>query len=93
MIVAGGWMHTLMSIVTGPSLSALQDCRKNIAAQIGELESAIQSTTEYQANDSLGPCAARMTADMASVEASILSSLFWLRLCSHRIELVLRRKA
>ncbi|KAL1672902.1 hypothetical protein EV122DRAFT_223758 [Schizophyllum commune] len=62
---AGGWMRTLIGLMTGPSLSAIEDRHKNIAAQIGELESTIQSTTEHQVDESLPPYAAQMIADMA----------------------------
>ncbi|KAL1734838.1 hypothetical protein EV714DRAFT_201922 [Schizophyllum commune] len=65
---AGGWMRTLIGLMTGASLSAIEDRQTNIAAQIVELESAIQSTAEHQGDDYLHPYAARMTADMASVE-------------------------
>ncbi|KAL1695130.1 hypothetical protein GGG16DRAFT_45826 [Schizophyllum commune] len=62
---ACGWMRTLMSMVTGPSSSVIEDRQTSIAAQIVELESTIQATVEHKGDDYLHPYAARMTADMA----------------------------
>ncbi|KAL1710348.1 hypothetical protein EV121DRAFT_275572 [Schizophyllum commune] len=65
---AGGWMRKLIGMMTGPSLSAIEDRQTNIAAQIVELESTIQATVEHKGDDYLHPYAARTTADMASVK-------------------------
>ncbi|KAL1721860.1 hypothetical protein EV715DRAFT_194054 [Schizophyllum commune] len=62
---ASGWMRTLIGMMTGSSLSAIRDLQKSIAAQIGELESAIQSTAEHQGDAYFHPSAVQMIADMA----------------------------